>query len=319
MHRDLPKAMLQLQLDSAAPPALIRGMARARYIDIAGIFDENGQFAARDLPAIWRSRSAALTAIQRPEDWFAITRAVAQDLVAAGVIYAELTLVPWHMGGGDLLAWRDHLAAVAEAAAEAQAEGITLRAVAAAIRHDDPHRARAAARCACDAAGDFVVGFGLIGDDRVALSEFGWAFDCVTERALPTTADAGAARGLADLAAAARLTRITRAPRLIDDLALVDVWAEAGRILPMDPITDLLAGLYPDLRQHPIRQLYHRDIRVAVTADLPAYTRQSLPQLYDRLHDAFDWDQGVFTAVARAALDAAFCDGDTRNNLLKSL
>ena len=34
---------------------------------------------------------------------------------------------------------------------------------------------------------------------------------------------------------------------------------------------------------------------------------------------AFDWDEGVFAGIARASLDAAFCDGDTREKVLKKL
>ena len=34
---------------------------------------------------------------------------------------------------------------------------------------------------------------------------------------------------------------------------------------------------------------------------------------------AFDWDEGQFRRIARAALDAAFCDADTKVRIAKLL
>lgn len=40
---------------------------------------------------------------------------------------------------------------------------------------------------------------------------------------------------------------------------------------------------------------------------------------WDRLADAFDWDAGVFDRLNRTALDAAFCDRETKETLAKKL
>ena len=40
---------------------------------------------------------------------------------------------------------------------------------------------------------------------------------------------------------------------------------------------------------------------------------------YDRLADAFEWDEGVFDGIARASAEAAFCDAETKANILKRL
>ena len=40
---------------------------------------------------------------------------------------------------------------------------------------------------------------------------------------------------------------------------------------------------------------------------------------YDMLHQAFDWDDGVFATLNRTALDAAFCDADTKDKIAKRL
>ena len=40
---------------------------------------------------------------------------------------------------------------------------------------------------------------------------------------------------------------------------------------------------------------------------------------YTRLAEAFDWDEGMFMSLARTAADAAFCDDETRDKILKRL
>ena len=40
---------------------------------------------------------------------------------------------------------------------------------------------------------------------------------------------------------------------------------------------------------------------------------------YDRLNNAFEWDESEFLTLNKIALDAAFCDDNTRAKLAKRL
>ena len=40
---------------------------------------------------------------------------------------------------------------------------------------------------------------------------------------------------------------------------------------------------------------------------------------YEMLNRAFDWDEGQFAKLNRTALDAAFCDADTKEKIAKLL
>ena len=73
------------------------------------------------------------------------------------------------------------------------------------------------------------------------------------------------------------------------------------------------------LRDHPIGELDRRGVKVTVSTDDPPFFHTTMAREYDRLNAAFDWDEGVFAGIARASLDAAFCDGDTREKVLKKL
>ncbi len=58
---------------------------------------------------------------------------------------------------------------------------------------------------------------------------------------------------------------------------------------------------------------------MTVSTDDPPFFHTTMAREYDRLADAFDWDDGVFRTIAQTSLDAAFCDGETRTRIAKLL
>jgi adenosine deaminase len=318
----IPKIELHLHLEGAAPPAFVRGLAREKGIDIGGIFDEAGNYAFRDFWHFLKVYEAATSVLTTPDDYARLTRAVLEESAASGVVYTEAFLSPDFCGGGDLGAWRDYVAAMAEAAAPLDGT-ITLRGVVTCIRHFGPDKARAAARCAAETAGGFVTGFGMAGDERAGRpADFAWAFDCAREAGLGLTVHAGEWAGpesVRDALAALRPSRIGHGVRAIEDPALVDALAERGTVLEVCPGSNIALGLYPDWRRHPIAELDRRGVRVTVSTDDPPFFRTTMEREYARLAEAFDWDAGQFARLNRIALDAAFCDGDTRARIAKRL
>ena len=107
--------------------------------------------------------------------------------------------------------------------------------------------------------------------------------------------------------------------RAIEDLALVDELAERGIVLEVCPGSNVALGVYPDWRSHPIGQLYDRGVKVTVSTDDPPFFHTTMEREFEELHRAFDWDDGVFASLNRTALDAAFCDADTRARIAKLL
>lgn len=319
-----PKLELHLHLEGAAPPAFIRGLAAEKREDISGIFDERGNYAIRDFWHFLKVYEAATAVIRSPEDYRRLTLAVLEESAASGVIYGETFLSPDFCGGRDVAAWRDYLAAIEDAAAEAQAKmGVTLRAIVTPIRHFGPEKAKEVALCAAETAGGFVTGFGIAGDEKVLEpADFAWAFDCAREAGLGITAHAGEWRGPDHIRATLQAlapSRLGHGVRAIEDLALVDELAERGTVLEVCPGSNIALGLYPDWRRHPIGQLHHRGVKVTVSTDDPPFFRTTMTREWDRLADAFDWDEGVFAALNRTALDAAFCDRNTKDMIAKKL
>ncbi|TVS04080.1 MAG: adenosine deaminase [Rhodobacteraceae bacterium] len=322
--RDLPKLELHLHLEGAAPPAFIRALAQRKTVDLSRIFDERGSYDYRDFPDFLRVYEAACTVLTSPQDFHDLTLAVLEQSAEEGVIYTEAFLSPDFCGGGDLAAWRDYLAAIEAAASQAEAQrDIVMRGCVTCIRHFGPEQARKIARCAQETAGRFITGFGLAGDESMLQpKDFAYAFDAAREAGLGLTAHAGEWGGpdsvrhaLRDL----RVTRIGHGVRAIEDPALVDHLAETGVVLEVCPGSNIALGLYPTLAAHPIDRLRRACVRLTVSTDDPPFFHTTMTREYQALADHFGWEASEFDAITRTALDAAFCDPETRSALAKRL
>ena len=324
MINALPKIELHLHLEGGAPPAFIRGLAKEKKIDLSGIFDEKGGYKFTDFWNFLKVYEAATETLQRPEDFYRLTLAVLEESAASGVIYTETFLSPDFCGDRDLGAWREYLHAIREAADKAEATfGITLRGIITCIRHFGPEKARQTARCAAETAGDFIVGFGIAGDEKIgAPKDYLWSFDAAREAGLRLTAHAGEWGGPQSVRDAIHdlgVERIGHGVRAIEDLALVDEIAERGIVLEVCPGSNVALGLYPNFRAHPIGQMFDRGVKVTISTDDPPFFHTTMAREYDMLNRAFEWDEGVFAKIARTSLDAAFCDADTKARILKTL
>ena len=321
---DLPKVELHLHLEGAAPPAFIRGLAKEKKIDISGIFNERGNYSYTDFWHFLKVYEAATSVLTKPEDYHRLTLAVLEESAKSGVVYSETFLSPDFCGGRDIGAWREYLAAMREAADQAERQmGITLRGIITCIRHFGPDKARETARCAADTAGDWIVGFGIAGDEKIGKpKDFRWSFDCAREAGLRLTAHAGEWGGADSVRDAIRdleVERIGHGVRAIEDLSLVDEIAEKGIVLEVCPGSNIALGIYPGWRKHPIAELHRRGVKVTISTDDPPFFHTTMAREYDLLNQAFDWDDGMFRDIARASLDAAFCDADTKAKIAKKL
>jgi len=319
-----PKVELHLHLEGAAPPAFIRGLAKQKNMDLSGIFDERGNYAFTDFWHFLKVYKAATETLKTPMDYHRLTLAVLEESAASGVVYSETFLSPDFCGGRDVGAWREYLHAIREASDMAERDmGIILRGIITCIRHFGPDKARETARCAAETAGDWIVGFGIAGDEKIGKpADFLYSFDMAREAGLRLTAHAGEWGGpdsVRDAVRDLRVERIGHGVRAIEDLALVDELAETGIVLECCPGSNVALGVYPSFRAHPIAELRRRGVKCTISTDDPPFFHTTMAREYEMLHAAFDWDAAEFAAIARTSLDAAFCDADTRARIAKLL
>lgn len=318
------KIELHLHLEGAAPPDFIRALAAEKHVDLSGLFDAQGHYAYRGFEEFLRVYEAATRVLQTPRDYARLLAEVLERSADQGVIYTELFVSPEFCGGGDLSAWRDYLAAMTEVADGARGQGIDSRAVLTAIRHFGPERAKRTAICAAetafDAGGGWVTGFGMGGAEGFGqAADFAWSFDCAREAGLGLTCHAGEWAGPDSIRQALELgcTRIGHGVRAIEDAALMRELSDRQVTLEVCPGSNLALGLYPGWAAHPIARLADAGLRVTVSTDDPPFFHTTMRHEYDRLADAFGWGEAEFLRINQWALDAAFCDAETRDRLRK--
>lgn len=319
-----PKVELHLHLEGAAPPAFIRGLAREKSVDVSGIFDEAGHYTYADFNEFLAVYDAACTVLQGPDDFYRLTMAVLEQSAEQGVVYTETFLSPDFCGGGDVAAWRDYLAAIETAAAEADEKlGITLRGIVTCIRHLGPDQAKHTARCAAETAGNFVTGFGLAGAEMMGKpGDYAWAFDMAREAGLRLTAHAGEWGGapmVADTLRDLRVERIGHGIGAIDDPALVEQLAEQQIVLEVCPGSNVALRAVSGWEVHPIARLRDAGVPVTVSTDDPPFFHTTMTHEYEMLNRTFGWDTDDFRGLAETGLRAAFCDENTRARVAKRL
>ncbi|WP_147127410.1 adenosine deaminase [Shimia ponticola] len=317
--KEFPKVELHLHLEGAAPPAFIRGLAAEKKIDLTGVFDEHGHYAYRDFDHFLKVYEAATEALKTPDDFKRLTQAVLEELAEHNVVYAETFVSPDFCGGGDVGAWREYLAAMQEA----HVDGVTLKGIVTCIRHFGPEQAKTAALCAAETHGDFILGFGIAGAELVGTArDYLWSFDCAREAGLRLTAHAGE-WGAPDTVRATwkdlGVERLGHGVRASEDPALVDDLAETGVVLEVCPGSNVALGLYPDVAHHPIARLRDRGVKVTVSTDDPPFFHTTMTKEFENLERAFRWGAEDFDALNRTALEAAFCDDETKARVAKQL
>lgn len=324
MTTHLPKIELHLHLEGAAPPAFIRRLAQEKSINLDGIFDERGDYSYRDFNDFLRVYEAATSVLTTPDDYARLTTAVLEECAENDVIYAETFLSPDFCGGRDLGAWREYLHAMQEAAQKAQAQsGIVLRGIVTCIRHFGPEKARETARCAAETAGDWIVGYGIAGDEMVGKPrDFAYGFDMAREAGLHLTAHAGEWGGAVSVRDAWRdlkVSRIGHGVHAVEDPKLVEELAEAGVVLEVCPGSNVALGVAKNWAAHPIEKLRAAGVKVTISTDDPPFFHTTMRHEYARLADTFGWEDEIFTQIAKTSAEAAFCDAETRATLLTRL
>lgn len=322
--KQMPKVELHTHLEGCAPPAFIAGLAREKKIDISGIFDADGGYAFRDFDHFLKVYEAACTPLQTPDDFRRLTLAVLEQAAEHGVVYMETFVSPDFCGGGDLDAWRDYLAAMQDAAAQAEATmGITLRGIVTGIRHFGPDQCKVAARCAAETRGDFITGYGMAGGEMVGRpGDYAYSFDMAREAGLRLTCHAGEWGGASMVAETIRdlgVERIGHGIGAIDDRNLLQEIAEKDIVLEVCPGSNVVLKAVTGWGAHPIAKLRDAGVRVTVSTDDPPFFHTTMTDEYAMLARTFGWDADDFKALNETALAAAFCDDATRARVAKRL
>ncbi len=261
--------------------------------------DERGWFRFQ------RLYDAARACVRGEADMRRIVREAARDDAAEGSVWLELQVDPTsyapHVGG-----LTPALEIVLdEAAAATREEGIGVAIVVAASRIRHPLEARTLARLAARHAGDgpgTVVGFGLSNDERRGdTTEFAPAFRIAARAGLALVPHGGELLGAESVWTAIRSLapdRLGHGVRSVEHPAVLAEVARRRITLEVCPGSNVALGVYPQLRDVPLRRLVRAGVPVALGADDPLLFGSRLREQYDTVRRVHGFSDAELAGLA---------------------
>ncbi len=168
-----------------------------------------------------------------------------------------------------------------------------------------------------------VTGFDLAADEAgFPIDNHVKPFKYAQEKGIPVTAHAGEAVGPRSVWETLKnfgTKRIGHGVRSIYDDELVDYLAENEIHLEVCPSCNVQIDIFKEFKDHSIKELYKRGVKVSVNTDGRTLTGTTLNKEYQKLVDTFGWDIEDLLQVNLNAVDAAFVGDDEKRELKTKL
>ena len=274
----LPKVELHLHLEGSLRPATMFALARRHGFDL-GVDSEQAltaRYRYRSFDDFLRLFMQGLEVLQDADDFAAVTVALAAELSAQNVRYAEVTTTPFnhHRRG---IAMGEYASGLNEGRRRARAEHkVELGWICDIPRElEDPNLGFTADFLTGPHAPDGAVAIGLGGPEVGFPPElFEASFRRVKASGLGSVPHAGETVGPESVWGAVRSLRADRighGVRSVEDERLVAHLAEAAIPLEVSMTSNVLLGVVPSIEEHPVRLLLDSGVLISLNTDDPAY------------------------------------------------
>jgi adenosine deaminase len=330
-----PKVVLHDHLDGGLRPATVLELGNAIGHELpANDVDSLGQWfrdaaTSGSLERYLETFVHTIAVMQSGESLTRIAREFAEDLVADGVVYAEVRWAPeQHLAGG--LTLDEAVAAVAAGFAEVERGGrIVVRQLLTAMRQFA--RAREIAELAVFWRDKGVAGFDIAGPEAgYPPSRFLDAFDYLAGENLRFTIHAGEAFGLPSIWEAVHpcgCDRLGHGVRIVDDITVAgDGSVELGRLasyvrdrrIPLElcPTSNVQTGAAASIVEHPFGLLASLGFRVTINTDNRLMSDTSMTKETALLAEAHGYGWAELEKFATNAMKSAFIPYDERVRII---
>ena len=324
MMKSIPKADMHVHLEGTITPAMVEKLAKRNNISVPEGLIENGKYnwkgdgtARGDLLAFVLAYDSATAVLKTEQDYTDITYDYLKQVADEGCIYAEIAISP-SLG----IPYPQMLKAIEKGYEKAKKEtGIEARFISTCVRHLGPKEALKAAQITRDNPHPLVTGFGMAGDENAyTAADFKPAFDLSGLR--NRTPHAGEAAGPESVRAAIDVLKARRFGHMVraieDEKLMKDL--QAIKAVPEVCVSSNLAlHVYENYAAHPLRKLFDAGLKVVLGSDDPSFFSTSIGHEYQIAKDKFRFTDEELRQITRNAIEEAFIDEKTRQQLLKRL
>ena len=317
----VPKVELHVHLEGAIPynalwELILKYGGDSTVSDIEAL---KQRFSYQSFPQfietwVWKNRF-----LREYEDFTFIAEAVARDLAAQNIRYAEVFYSPtdFVQHGLEVQMLTEAIRRGLERVSE-----IEIALVADLVRDNGPERAAATFAAICEVRSLGVVGIGIGGSEQCYPPE---PFQAVYQEArrlgFHTNAHAGEAGGAASIWGALRklqVERIGHGTRAEEDERLLDYLAEKRIPLEMCPLSNVRTGVVTSLEAHPVRRYFERGLITTINTDDPKMFGNSLAEEYRLLESSLGFTRDDIRTVILQGIQAAWLSSAQKQRLSES-
>lgn len=322
--QSLPKAELHLHLEGSVDPATLAELSRRhntplptvnnRY-DVTGSGDELTEedvrqlYSYRNFSGFMLAFKAVTERLRTPEDYELVTYRLMQKLRQQNVVHAEV-----YVSAG-VIHWRgQEFQPIFEGMERGRERGqrdfgVSLLWIFDAVRHFGPEAAAEVFDLAARLRERNVAGIGIGGDERRGPAE--WFRDLYKKAAgegLRLTAHAGETMGPESVWGALNMgvERIGHGLSIARDAELIEVLAHKQVPIEICLSSNVRTGVCPELKEHPVRQLFDEGLMITLNTDDPSMFQTSLCKEYEIAAQEFGFSEDQLRELARNSIEASF-------------
>lgn len=316
------KIELHNHLEGTAAPSLIQEVGDRNGVKIKdGLVSKDGKyFVWNDFMQFLDAYEQASLVIKQPHDYHDITYSYLKQCALEDVIYVEMMYSPEHAEQASGIPSHEHLAAISDAIYSAEKDfGIIGRIINVAVRHYGIQACEGVALLAQTEPNDYVVGYGLAGDEAgFPPAQFKRAFDIAHDAGLGCTVHAGEMVGPSGIIEALdnlKVSRIGHGVRAIEDSELMARLKNENIHLEVCPTSNIALSVYPNYEAHPLRKLYDYGLNLSLNSDDPPYFHCTVGSEYEIAKSKFNFTDDELKKVSLMAIESSFADQQTKDKL----
>lgn len=320
--RALPKVELHLHLEGAIPPpALWRLLEKyggdAAVPDLAAL---RRRLTYKDFPNfiaawIWKNRF-----IRSYDDFTFIAEAVARDLAAQNIRYAEVFFSPTRFLDQGL---------TPQGLAQAIRKGLDkvpeteVWLIADLVRDHGPDQARDTLAKIVEVMDCGIVGIGIGGSEHLFPPEpFAPVYEAARNLGLRTSAHAGEAAGAESIRGAVEALAVDRIGHAIAarrDPSVLALLAERQVPIELCPLSNVATGAIAAIEEHPVRRFWDAGLMLTINTDDPGMFHNSLAGEFMVLHEVFGFDRDEIRTLILNGVAASWQPEDRREALRRKI
>ncbi len=304
---NLPKAELHLHIEGTLEPELMFELARRNGIALPheSVDALRRAYDFRDLQSFLDLYYQGAGVLQTRQDFYDMTAAYFRKAASQNVRHAEIFFDPQtHTHRG--IAFEKVISGIHDAQLDAERDfGVTSKLILCFLRHLDEDDAMRTLDEAL-AHRDWLVAVGLDSGERGnPPSKFARVFARAREAGLLAVAHAGEEgppeyiREALDIL---KVRRIDHGVRCLEDPELVDRLVAEQIPLTVCPLSNVRLRVYDTIRDHPLRAMLARGLKVTINSDDPAYFGGYVNENYE----ALELTREEYEQLARNSFEASF-------------